>query len=141
MMTNEKSTTMTAETTNTTKEEIKMTENMVYETILAILSGEEVTEETKEAVRVYVEEKILKRKEELEKRTKERKEEEAEIEGEMKAHEWVGEDNAVTVKEMREAGIEYSSAKLAAILKRLRENGVAGNTMIKRTNYYYLIAE
>ena len=43
MMTNEKSPAM-IETTTTIKEEIKMTENMVYETILAILSGEEVAE-------------------------------------------------------------------------------------------------
>ena len=75
----------------------------------------------------------------MEKRAEEREEEEDTLHEEMERLEWIGEDKAVSVKEIREsAEIEYSSAKTAAILKRLREKGIVGCTMIKRTNYYYL---
>lgn len=124
-------TTVVANSENTKKEEYKMTEKMFLESVKEIASGNEVTDEVKEAILAYVNARLEKKQEEAEMKAILRENEEKDVLDFL-----VEEEEYFTIAEMRKNGLDYSSPKAAAILKRLIEKGVVESIEEKRVKKY-----
>ena len=124
-------TTVVANSENIKKEEYKMTEKMFLESVKKIASGNEVTNEVKEAILAYVNARLEKKQEEAEMKAFLRENEEKDVLDFL-----VEEEEYLTIAEMRKNGLDYSSPKAAAILKRLIEKGLVESMEEKRVKKY-----